>query len=697
MDEDFFSWLLREKGIALNDQQRAGVENVDGCGLLVATPGSGKTTVIVCRTALLLRSGVPASRILTLTYGKQSQMDLSSRFASLFPELPAPRFSTFHALCLRILRQCAVQTGGELFALLPDSAALVRALLAQQTGGYVGEDLLRAAMNALEYACNAMLDSEAAKELKVEGCDFARLFTDYAHCKREKRQMDFGDLLTYALRALNRYPTLCSQWQQAYDYIQIDEAQDTSPIQQRIADLMAARCGRLFLVGDEDQSIYGFRGAAPDYLMDFERTHPGARVLRMETNYRSSPEIVQAAGRLIQYNANRRCKTMHPAGPAQGRVERQELRDWNAQADYVCKRAQELEPGRTLGVLFRNNDSAPVLCDALLRAGCSFSLSRRDGPPGLFSHYTLRNLRSLIRLSFNPGDGEAFWDVRNRIRRGLPLWAAQRARRSGEDVFALLCALPELSAADREAIARRGERIAAYKTQRAYAAVSAMIDDFYLDGGGACAQKTDALLTLAMGVDTLDQYTAKLSELELWMESERPEQGPVFLSTIHAAKGLEYDEVIVVDAQKGVLPSSDKRDTPEEMRAFEEETRLMYVAATRARSRLTVLCASHSHGRPCPPSLYLDRMLPPLGAVRKTAPMVSAQVNRGGLPRPGAIKAPKPAAQDWVGARVQHKKFGSGVVLDVRDGVGTVRFADGERALDLAVCVQAGVLSRKED
>lgn len=695
----YFDWLREEKGISLSGQQRAAVEKTDGAGLLVATPGSGKTTVIVCRTAYLMRvKNVPPQRILTLTFGKQSQLDMDRRFARLFPELEKPRFSTIHALCLDMLRRYSAMSGREMFALRQDCTQLVRQLLSEQTGGYVDEDLLQSALNALDRICNSMKSAEEIA--KVMDCEFdvVKLHADYTRIKREKRIMDFNDLLIFANRALEVVPQLLAEYCGMYDYMQIDEAQDTSPIQQVICDKLAGEKGNLFLVGDEDQSIYGFRGANPDYLMRFEETHPGAQVLYMETNYRSCPEIVEAGKRIIQYNAYRRQKNMTAARSGKGCAEECALRDWSAQAQEVVRRAQALEEGKTLGVLFRNNDSMPALCDALMRAGIAFSVSRKDGKPPLFSHYTLRQLRSLIRLSFNPTDGEAFYDVRNRIKKDIPPYIAKQVRSSGEDVFAQLAERMHLGAGDLKQLQRKEQLISGYKKQRAYAAVCAMVEDFHLNGySGAAKAKTDALMTLAMGVETLDHYTAKLNELELLFDADMPRGGRVFLSTIHAAKGLEYDEVVLVDGMQGVLPAQEKEDTPEERAALEEETRLMYVAVTRARERFTYLTASTSHGAPCGAGMYLKRMFPPLN-MRKPQDDRTTKAVRGFVHLP--LKKAEKKQEDfsaWVGRKIDHRRFGEGRIVQTDGSTARIVFGDGERTLDLRTCVDNGIISVKAE
>lgn len=695
----FLDWLKEEKGIVLSEQQRAAVEKTEGAGLLVATPGSGKTTVIVCRTAALMRvKHVPPQRILTLTFGKQSQLDMDRRFARLFPEMEKPRFSTIHALCLEVLRRYSAMSGREMFALRQDCTQMVRQLLTEQTGGYVDEEMLQEAQSALDRICNSMKSAaQVAKTLDAE-FDLEKLHADYTRIKREKRIMDFNDLLIFANRALDVVPQLLEEYRGMYDYLQIDEAQDTSPIQQVICDKLTGEQGNLFLVGDEDQSIYGFRGANPDYLMRFEQTHPGAQILYMETNYRSCPEIVEAGQRIIQYNAYRRQKRMTAARSDKGIAEECSLRDWSAQAQEVVRRAQILKEGKTLGVLFRNNDSMPALCDALMRAGIPFCVSRKDGKPPLFTHYALRQLRSIIRLSFNPTDGDAFYDVRNRIKKDIPLYIAKQIRDSGEDVFEQLIERMRLGESDAKHIRRKAEQVAGYKKQRAYPAVCAMVEDFRLSGyNGAAKAKTDALMTLAMGVETLDHYTAKLNELELLFEADTPRTGSVYLSTIHAAKGLEYDEVMLVDGMQGVLPASEKEDTPEERAALEEETRLMYVAVTRARERFTYLTATTSHGAPCAAGMYLKRLFPPVNMKRPQERRVEKAV-RGFLHLP--MKKQEKRAEDysaWLGRSIVHKRFGEGKIAQVDGSTAKIVFAAGEKVLDLRTCVDNGLISIKSE
>ena len=229
VDEAFFARLEREKGVRLNAEQRQAVSFAKGMALLAAAPGSGKTTVAVCRAARLLEEGTSPGRILTLTFGRRSREDLAARFAALFPEWETPRVSTLHAMSLRILREGAARAGRELFGVLADPAPTVRRLLRQQGIAAPSEETLLAACSALERETS---DPGAAAE--SADFDLARLARDYAREKREKRLMDFADMQVYALRLLTQDEAQRSLWQGRLDYVQVDEAQDTSPVQQKL-------------------------------------------------------------------------------------------------------------------------------------------------------------------------------------------------------------------------------------------------------------------------------------------------------------------------------------------------------------------------------------------------------------------------------------------------------------------------------
>ena len=691
VDEAFFARLEREKGVRLNAEQRQAVSFAKGMALLAAAPGSGKTTVAVCRAARLLEEGTSPGRILTLTFGRRSREDLAARFAELFPEWETPRVSTLHAMSLRILREGATRAGRELFGVLADPAPTVRRLLRQQGIAAPSEETLLAACSALERETS---DPGAAAE--SADFDLARLARDYAREKREKRLMDFADMQVYALRLLTQDEAQRSLWQGRLDYVQVDEAQDTSPVQQKLAALLAGGCGNLLCIGDADQSIYGFRGAAPDFLNEFERTFPGARVLTLPVNFRSRPEIVEAAGRVIRWNADRRDLRMRAARPAGGAVERAALADWGEQAAYVCRRARDLAPGRTLGVLYRNNDSAAPLCDALLRAQIPFSLSREGGGERLFGSAG-RDLQDLARLVLDPADAQAFDRVRGLLLGAAPRACIQRARSVPGDRFQALLAQGTLPAKAAERLRAAQARLASLRGKPAPEVLDALcrahgLGDHRCDGLRALAREEADLRRLLLRAEALPSLVEA--------QGAQAAGARVFLSTIHAAKGLEYDEVVLVDAMEGVLPprGSGAARVPETRAQLEEETRLMYVAATRARERFTVPTAARAFGAERAESRYVARLLDE----RTGRAQAATRGNAAGAPFPARPLARRPADADLgaegirPGARVVHRVFGEGEVLAVgpRSQM-RVRFSDGERLLDAQVCLRAAVLRKR--
>lgn len=691
VDEAFFARLEREKGVRLNAEQRQAVSFAKGMALLAAAPGSGKTTVAVCRAARLLEEGTSPGRILTLTFGRRSREDLAARFVALFPEWEMPRISTLHAMSLRILREGAARAGRELFGVLADPAPTVRRLLRQQGIAAPSEETLLAACNAMERETS---DPGAAAE--SADFDLARLARDYAREKREKRLMDFADMQVYALRLLTQDEAQRSLWQGRLDYVQVDEAQDTSPVQQKLAALLAGGCGNLLCIGDADQSIYGFRGAAPDFLNEFERTFPGARVLTLPVNFRSRPEIVEAAGRVIRWNADRRDLRMRAARPAGGAVERAALADWGEQAAYVCRRARDLAPGRTLGVLYRNNDSAAPLCDALLRAQIPFVLSREGGGERLFGSAG-RDLQDLARLVLDPADAQAFDRVRGLLLGAAPRACFQRADSVPGDRFQALLAQGTLPAKAAERLRAAQARLASLRGKPAPEVLDALcrahgLGDHRCDGLRALAREEADLRRLLLRAEALPSLVEA--------QGAQAAGARVFLSTIHAAKGLEYDEVVLVDAMEGVLPprGSGAARVPETRAQLEEETRLMYVAATRARERFTVPTAARAFGAERAESRYVARLLDE----RTGRAQAAARGNAAGAPFLARPLARRPADADLgaegirPGARVVHRVFGEGEVLSLgpRSQM-RVRFSDGERLLDAQVCLRAAVLRKR--
>ena len=290
---------------SLNPQQRTAVLTVEGPVLLLATPGSGKTTVLVLRLGyMVLCGGIDPRSILTMTYTRAAAKDMRERFASLFGEDLAGRlqFRTINGISARLVSQVASRYGREPFPLLGDEgerARILRRLYQALNNEFPEDSTVRDIGTAITFIKNMMLSDEEIDSRKWSVSRLPEIYRDYQTELRSRRVMDYDDQMVYALKLLRRFPHILSDFQEQYRYLCVDEAQDTSKVQHEIIRCLSARYHNLFMVGDEDQSIYSFRAAFPDALMTFAADHPGARELLIEENYRSTPEIVSAANRFV--------------------------------------------------------------------------------------------------------------------------------------------------------------------------------------------------------------------------------------------------------------------------------------------------------------------------------------------------------------------------------------------------------------
>ena len=300
---------------ALNDQQRAAVEAVNGPVLLLAVPGSGKTTVLITRLGYMTEvCGIAPEAILTMTYTVAATRELRARFTARFPELAGqtPEFRTINGLSSKIIEACGRQRGPA-FALQENAgelAALVGRIYQALNGDYPTDSTIREVRTAITYCKNMMLSADeiAAQDFGLPR--FSELYAHYCAALREARQMDYDDQMAYALAILRKQPEILAEFQARYPYLCVDESQDTSRVQHAIIELLAKKTGNLFMVGDEDQSIYGFRAAYPEALLRFSSVWPGAKTLLLEDNYRSTPEILRLAGAFIEGNRDRYPKTI---------------------------------------------------------------------------------------------------------------------------------------------------------------------------------------------------------------------------------------------------------------------------------------------------------------------------------------------------------------------------------------------------
>ena len=481
--------------VKLNQQQKEAVQSTKGPVLLLAVPGSGKTTVLVTRLGYMIYCrNIPPESILTVTYTVAATKDMSERFAVRFGEDMAKRleFRTINGICAMIIQYYGRRIGKTPFELVKDEKATTGMLIkiCQDHGmGYPTESDLKNVRTLITYIKNMMLNEEELQKLEEESdIRIAGIYREYCRQMREQKLMDYDDQMLYAYNILRKDPGVLAYFQNRYPYICVDEAQDTSKIQHAIIALLAAGTGNLFMVGDEDQSIYGFRAAYPDALMQFEQTYPKARVLLMEENYRSREPILAAANRFVARNRYRRPKTIAPTQGAGEPIRVVEVRRRADQLAFLFAEAQHCEV--ETAVLFRNHESALPIIDLCERRGVPYGCKAVEQT--FFTNKIVRDVADIFALAVRPDDADTF--LRCYFKFGVPvtraqaLYAAGQARQYGQGCWTALINEDSIRPRTRAAMAEVAAGLARLPRMAADDAVRFLTDQLgygkYLDKNG---------------------------------------------------------------------------------------------------------------------------------------------------------------------------------------------------------------------
>lgn len=624
------AYLKEQHHITLQEQQTEALEAVHGPVLLLAVPGAGKTTVMVARIAhMIANCGIPAAQILTITFSKAAAADMQRRYEQLFSAISTeqPAFSTIHSFCYRVLRAYCRSTGGQLPELLEGRSpsqgrsAILRELYKNICHDFLSEDLEEELSSNLSLIKNSMLKKEEVEELNSQIKQLWPLYEAFSAYKREHNLMDFDDMLGYAYTALRKHPALLDQFRRQYPYLCVDEAQDTSRLQHEIIRLLAAPGNNLFMVGDEDQSIYRFRGAHPQTLLDFSQLYPGARVLKMEENFRSSKSIVDRAAVFIAQNQNRYEKTMYTQADPGLPIQTPKLNDYSDEYALVVKTWKE--NNGSMAVIYRNNFSAIPLVDLLSREGIDFYI--RDHKTSFRNHFAIGDVLSFFDLSYDPSNLQAF--SRIFYKTGCYLKRAQLRSLDlsplgpGETWFDRMMEQDSSNERNAGRVSYIVRLIGELRNMKPLKALDCILGPIgYLDFlefscGNAFAnqaQKLSALRHLAARLNSVEELLERIDTMDELIRSHSSNKNcPLTLTTAHASKGLEFDTVLLLDAVDDIFPCHNAIEEEKEgkLDEMEEEARLFYVACTRARSRLIIPQSNFSGDQAVEPSRFLARLL----------------------------------------------------------------------------------------
>jgi uvrD/REP helicase len=615
---DYHTFCQKFNICGLNEQQEAAVRRVNGATLLLAVPGSGKTTVIVARAGYLMYvAGVKPENILTITYTRAAAKEMKERFIKKFAPERIPAFSTINSFCLSVINTCAKEKYIHVPKLVPNNESIVRAIAAKMLPEYPSDSQVRSLAQKVCKVKNKLMTFQEIEAIEENSLDFSAFYQAYKLYMSEHDLMDFDDQLLMANDLLDEYPDILQRAHEKFRYVSVDEAQDTSYVQHLIVQKLVGRNGNIFMVGDEDQSIYGFRGAYPAALLDFQSNYNEPCILRMETNYRSDRNIVSAANQFIKLNTRRLDKNMRAQSQKDGAIVVTCIDRMEQQAELLLERIRNQKPDESLAILYRNNDSAIPLINLLQMNG--IQVQTRDATGTFMTNYVIRDLLDFMLLALNPADTTAFGHLYYKMglyMKGVTAKRIIEAVEEGEcrNVFsaAMKFAGGKGYAWKIECLPRDFSDLAKKKPAEAIDYILFMLDYWSnwltkkIDAGASeqfISLRISILKMVAEKYSTIPDFLAALKNIT---EYKGCQDSNVTVTTIHSSKGLEFDKVILIDMVSGIIPGdSDDRDAEDD----EEDARAFYVGATRARHELEIITCRKMYQEKLEVSEFVPRLL----------------------------------------------------------------------------------------
>ncbi|QZY54186.1 ATP-dependent helicase [Crassaminicella profunda] len=720
MKDSFFHLLKTDHHIHLNNQQKQAVLHKDGPSLTLAVPGSGKTTSLICRTAnLILNHNIHPSNILSVTFSRASAKDMKKRFFEVFGKVIRQNvyFSTIHRLALRIVSRYAKMNAFEYTIIEGEKSpiqknVLLKRIYQQVNHSFPNEDELEALLSTISFVKNSMIHIEEFVSYDFEVEKFKEIYTHYESYKKKHHLIDFDDMLSLALKILRKNKHLLTQYRKQYPYIQVDEAQDTSKVQHEIIKLLTFPKNNLFMVADDDQSIYGFRGAYPQALLDFSKTYKEGRVFFLEKNYRSSQEIVTISNTFIKSNTERYFKNMYTDNEYYAPISMVNVQNAVDQLNYLLEEINQ-NTGTT-AILYRNNLSSVPLIDTLERNSIPFSMQGFN--MSFFNHWLVKDIFAFLDLSLNPYDITSFeriyYKMNGYISKASVSFIKEQPR--SISIFDYLVDFPDLKPYQQKNLKRLKEDFYSLAHMRPQAALNFIEENLaykkYLKSNCQrlkCSYENvlfifTQLKIIASKTDSIINFMERFNKLQkiLYSTKNKKENTSVLLSTVHSSKGLEFDHVYLIDLVDGQFPPKSKMDHLDEEEAMylEEERRLFYVGMTRAKKSLSLVVPKFQDGAYMRPSPFvgevkkcINKCFPAIKdtSYRNKKDTYSTSISSTTKQTNSSISHPFK-----INTLVKHKAFGTGLIKAIDGDIAQIDFKSlGMRGLSLRICIEQNVLS----
>ena len=671
----------------LNENQLKAVNHLDGPCMVLAGPGSGKTRVITYRIAnMVVNKNIKPTSILAISFTKASSIEMKNRALSLSNDFRMNKvtYGTFHSVFFRILRYFENYNIESILDEKTKRIGLKNILKGLNIENADDDETIGQVINEISYVKNELMDKRDFKSEVLTNDEFIKVYNFYEEYKQQMNKIDFDDMLIKTYELLKNNKAALDRVRSVYRYILVDEFQDINKVQFEALKLIANPSNNIFVVGDEDQSIYGFRGSRPDFLLEFEEYFSNTKKVLLDINYRSKGEIINIANRLIEKNTNRYEKVIKCGQGNGAKVNYISPEDSEEEAVYIAKdiknKVQEDYTEYTdFAVIYRTNIQSRALVDVFMDMRIPFVV--KDSIVTIYDHWAAQDILAYLRIGVNPNSNKDWIRIINKPFRYISKDNLNLIKDEPDFINSLInkCDLhpkqvKTINDLDIDISYVKGLNP---KNAISYIRTTLDYDRYILDYCANRKIKTNGLIEIlnelessATNFKTIQEYLEHIERVksEIVDNKNNKETDGVIFTTMHSAKGLEFKNVYIIGDNEGTIPHEKSYEIDDEEKKndqIEEERRLMYVAITRAEENICISSPINKYGKRVSKSRFVED-----------------------------IKAPTKKEMDsiTIGDRIYHKKFKEGIIVEKNGDSIKIRFKDRDRALNSKVCLTKRII-----
>lgn len=671
----------------LNENQLKAVNHLDGPCMVLAGPGSGKTRVITYRIAnMVVNKNIKPTSILAISFTKASSIEMKNRALSLSNDFRMNKvtYGTFHSVFFRILRYFENYNIESILDEKTKRIGLKNILKGLNIENADDDETIGQVINEISYVKNELMDKRDFKSEVLTNDEFIKVYNFYEEYKQQMNKIDFDDMLIKTYELLKNNKAALDRVRSVYRYILVDEFQDINKVQFEALKLIANPSNNIFVVGDEDQSIYGFRGSRPDFLLEFEEYFSNTKKVLLDINYRSKGEIINIANRLIEKNTNRYEKVIKCGQGNGAKVNYISPEDSEEEAVYIAKdiknKVQEDYTEYTdFAVIYRTNIQSRALVDVFMDMRIPFVV--KDSIVTIYDHWAAQDILAYLRIGVNPNSNKDWIRIINKPFRYISKDNLNLIKDEPDFINSLInkCDLhpkqvKTINDLDIDISYVKGLNP---KNAISYIRTTLDYDRYILDYCANRKIKTNGLIEIlnelessATNFKTIQEYLEHIERVksEIVDNKNNKETDGVIFTTMHSAKGLEFKNVYIIGTNEGTIPHEKSYEIDDEEKKndqIEEERRLMYVAITRAEENICISSPINKYGKRVSKSRFVED-----------------------------IKAPTKKEMDslTIGDRIYHKKFKEGIIVEKNGDSIKIRFKDRDRALNSKVCLTKRII-----